>query len=155
MRIRRDVSAIPFRSGSDTWRQILELIVSGGSRDATVLSAATAIMASVISDENPAAMPFKLEGCGPQLRIYCLYGSKAMSTGTKVDALTWNPTDGDWTMHIPSDADNKSWVASALAKISPRFKVYDVEDPEDADETDPKAASVPGNALIVDWKVRD
>lgn len=154
MRIRRDISAIPVRTGSDTWKQIVSLIVADGSRDVSALNAATAIMASVISDESPATLPFKLEGCGPQLRVYCLYGSKAISAGTDVDKLTWNPTDGDWTMHVPSDADNKSWVAGALAKISGRFKVYDVDDP-DADETDQKTASALGDALVVDWNMKD
>lgn len=154
MKIRRDVSAIPVRSGSDTWQQIVNLVTGDGSRDVNALTAAAGVMASVIADEHAANHPFRLDGCGPQLRVYCLYGGKAISAGTDVDKLTWNPTDGDWKMHIPSDADNKSWVAAALMKISPRFKVYDIDDP-DADEADQETASAEVKALVVDWNMKD
>ena len=77
--------------------------------------------------------PIVLEGVGAQLRIYCRYGMKAIEEGSAVDALTWNPTAGDWTMHVPCDAENIAWVRPSLAKTSPRIKVFDVADDERAE----------------------
>ena len=79
------------------------------------------MIASIITDELPAERPFLLEGCGPQLRICCLYGAKAIEAGSDIDALSWNPTDGDWTMHVPCDGANLDWVRKALIKTSPRI----------------------------------
>ena len=59
---------------------------------------------------------------------------KAVEEGSKVDPLTWNPTAGDWTMHVPCDAENIDWVKESLAKTSPRIKVFDVEEADRADE---------------------
>ena len=46
------------------------------------------------------------------------------------DPLNWNPTAGDWTMHVPCDADNIAWVKKSLAANSPRIKVFDVDEDE-------------------------
>ncbi len=48
------------------------------------------------------------------------------------DALNWNPTAGDWTMHVPCDADNMAWVKKSLAANAPRIKVFDVDEDEAA-----------------------
>src|ERR1039458_9476397 len=100
MRIRRDVSSVPYRSAGDTWQCIIELVTGTDSRDVQQLKKATGVMGSIITDEHPAARAMMLEGVGPQLRIYCRYGMKAVEEGDKVDSLTWNPTAGDWTMHV-------------------------------------------------------
>src|SRR5262245_54730584 len=116
MRIRRDLSSIPHRSASETWRRIVDLITGAGSKDVDQLERAAGLMASIITDEHPAARAILLEGVGPQLRIYCRYGLKAVEEGSAVDALTWNPTDGDWAMHVPCDDENIAWVRATLAK---------------------------------------
>ena len=75
-------------------------------------------------------MKASARNCG----IYCRYGMKAVEEGGEVDALAWNPTAGDWTMHVPCDAENIDWVRDALAGTSPRIKVFDVAEAERADE---------------------
>jgi hypothetical protein len=149
MRVRRDISSIPQRSAQQTWQQIIALVTGPDSRDEDQLTAASGVMASFITDEHPAGSPIVLEGVGAQLRIYCRYAMKAVEEGDAVDALNWNPTAGDWTMHVPCDNDNLPWVTSALAKSSPRLKPYDVEKglEEDADE----AAATATNAFVIDW----
>ncbi len=72
------------------------------SRDVQQLRNAAGVMGSIITDEHPAASAIMIEGVGPQLRIYCRYGMKAVEEGGAVDSLTWNPTAGDWTMHVPA-----------------------------------------------------
>jgi hypothetical protein len=92
MRVRRDISALPHRSANETWAAIIDLITGTDSRDAQQLLAASGIMASIITDEHPAARPMILQGVGPQLRLYCLYGFHAIEQGSAIDALNWNPT---------------------------------------------------------------
>lgn len=156
MRVRRDISSIPHRSASETWQRIIDLVTGTGSKDVDQLTRAAGVLASIITDEHPAARPILLEGVGPQLRIYCRYGLKAVEEGSSVDALTWNPTDGDWTMHVPCDVENIDWVRTSLAKTSPRIKVFDVAKEERA-EDDEQAAAVTRKAALpiaVDWNPR-
>ena len=115
MRVRRDISSIPLRSASDTWQQIVTLITGNGSKDASHLTAAAGIIASIITDEHPAARAIIVEGVDAQLRIYCRYGMAAIEEGGDVDPLTWNPTAGDWTIHVPCDEENLDWVKKSLA----------------------------------------
>jgi hypothetical protein len=110
-------------------------------------------MASIITDEHPGSAPIIVEGVGAQLRIYCRYAMKAVEEGDSVDSLNWNPTAGEWTMHVPCDADNLAWVSKALAKTSPRIKPFDVADTDRADEQ-ASAASSAKNGIVVDWTLR-
>lgn len=153
MRVRRDVSAIPFRSASETWQQIVDLITGPGSQDAQQLTAATGVMCSIIADEHPARRPILVEGVGAQLRVYCRYGMKAMEEEAAVDPLTWNPTAGDWVMHVPCDAENIGWVKDALAAVSPRIVVFDIAESERADD-DEAVAKNENHELTIDWNIR-
>lgn len=151
MRVRRDISSIPHRSASETWQRIMDLVTGQGSKDVQQLRAAAGVMASIITDEHPASHPIILEGIGPQLRIYCRYGMKAVEEGSAVDALTWNPTDGDWTMHVPCDAENIGWVQVSLAAIPQRIRLFDVAQAERAEEEARATAVRGGNRIEVDW----
>jgi hypothetical protein len=151
MRVRRDLSSIPQRSAGETWQRVIDLVTGRGSIEVHQLEKAAGVMASIITDEHPASRAMVIEGVGPQLRVYCRYGMKAVEEGDKVDALTWNPTAGDWTMHVPCDAENIDWVKKSLAKTSPRIKVFDVEDADRAEEEKTEAVSKSGKELVVDW----
>jgi hypothetical protein len=152
MRVRRDISSIPFRSATETWDSIVALVVSSGSRDIEKLKAAGDTIASIITDEIPAEHPFIMEGSGPQLRIYCRYRAAAIQEPDETDTLTWNPTAGDWTLHVPCDAENLQWVERALAKVSPRIKAFDVAKGDRAEEADVPSAH---DEVVVDWTVKD
>jgi hypothetical protein len=153
MRVRRDVSSIPYRSAGETWDVIVDLITGTGSRDKEQLAAARGVMASIITDEHPANRDIRIEGAGPQLRVYCRYGMKAIEEGGEVDSLTWNPTAGDWTIHVPCDAENLVWVRASLAETSARIRVFDIAEPEQADEGVNDVAAKSGG-LVIDWNVR-
>lgn len=153
MRVRRDISSIPHRSASETWQRIIDLVTGPDSKDGGQLNAAAGVMASIITDEHPGAKAIVLEGVGAQLRIYCRYGLEAIEEGSSVDALTWNPTAGDWTMHVPCDADNMSWVKASLAKTSPRIRVFDVTDEERSEGASASTAKAAG-AFAIDWNIR-
>lgn len=151
MRIRRDLSSIPHRSAGETWQCIIDLVTGRGSKDVQQLKDAAGVMGSIITDQHPAIRAIMLEGVGPQLRIYCRYGMKAVEEVGKVDPLTWNPTAGDWTMHVPCDAENIDWVKQFLSKTSPRIKVFDVDEADRAEEEQQKAVAKSGKDLVVDW----
>jgi hypothetical protein len=154
MRVRRDISSIPQRSASETWQQILCLITGPTSQDVQQLRAAGGIVEAIITDEHLAAKPILLEGVGAQLRIYCRYGVEAIEAGNEIDPLGWNPTAGEWTMHVPCDHDNLDWVTASLAKTSPRIKVFDVAEEERA-ESEVCAKSGSAEApIVVDWNLR-
>jgi hypothetical protein len=153
MRVRRDVSSIPFRSASETWQRIIDLIGGPESVDLQQLSNAAGVMGSIITDEHPALRAIMIEGVGPQLRIYCRYGIKAFEDGGAVDSLTWNPTAGDWKMHVPCDTENIEWVNSSLLKSSPRVKVFDVAEADRAEEEE-KNLTAKSSGIVVDWNLR-
>ncbi len=150
MRVRRDVSSIPNRSAGETWQRIIDLVTGPGSIDLEQLKNAAGVMGSIITDEHPAVRAIMIEGVGPQLRIYCRYGMKAVEDGDAVDSLAWNPTAGDWTMHVPCDGDNIEWVKSSLSMSSSRIKVFDVVESDRAEEEERDVAAKSGGDLAVD-----
>jgi hypothetical protein len=154
MRVRRDISSIPHRSASDTWQRIVDLVTGADSKDVQQLESAGGVIASIITDEHPSLRPILFEGVGPQIRIYCRYGLKAVEEGSSVDALTWNPTAGDWTMHVPCDTDNIEWVRASLGKTSPRIKVFDVAEDERAEDDQPAVVASARSPIVIDWNLR-
>jgi len=153
MRVRRDISSIPLRSASETWQSIIDLVTGSGSKDAQQLRNAAGVMGSIITDEHPASRAVMLEGVGAQLRIYCRYGMKALEEGGKVDSLTWNPTAGDWTMHVPCDEENIEWVRKAFAG-SPRIKVFDVAEADRAEDEEKTSVAKAESSIVVDWNLK-
>lgn len=149
MKVRRNVSSIPLRTAAATWQRIVDLITGPGSEDTEQLDAATSVVTSIIADEHLAKCPLILSGCGPRLVMYCLYGAYALEVGEEVDALTWNPTEGDWWMLVPCDEENIDWVQTALAERAPRLKAYGLDEvPADLSEE-----AEGSQAIHVDWGV--
>ncbi len=153
MRVRRDVSSIPFRSAGETWQRIIDLVGGPESVDLQQLKNAAGVMGSIITDKHPAARAIMIEGVGPQLRIYCRYGMNAVEEGGTVDSLTWNPTAGDWTMHVPCDTENIDWVKVSLSESSPRINVFDVAEADRAEQEENDTAAK-RSGIIVDWNLR-
>jgi hypothetical protein len=153
MRVRRDVSSIPYQSAGETWQRIIDLVTGPESKDVQQLKNAAGVMGSIITDEHPAACAIMIEGVGPQLRIYCRYGMKAVEEGGAVDSLQWNPTAGDWTVHVPCDGENIEWVKASLSR-SPRIKVFDVAESDRAEEEESDVAVKGGGDLVVEWNVK-
>jgi hypothetical protein len=162
MRIRRDIASIPARAASDTWDAIVSLVTAKGSVDIAQLKAARSSIASLITDEFPAASPFILEGSGPQLRIYCYYGFAAIEAGSDIDPLTFNPTEGNWTLHVPCDAANLSWVQNAL-KATPRIKAFDLAKQDRSNDTKAAATTTATTTtatinkaedIVIDWTAK-
>ena len=150
MRVRRDISSIPLRSASETWECIIDLVTGSGSEEVKQLKRAAGVMGSIITDEHPARRAIMLEGVGAQLRIYLRYGMKALEEGAKMDSLSWNPTAGDWTMHVPCDDENIAWVKKSLAGC-PRIKVFDVAAADRAEDEENVSVGKAEGSIAVDW----
>ena len=153
MRVRRDISSIPHRTASDTWQCIIDMVTGPGSKDAQQLASAAGVMGAIITDEHPSRRAIMLEGVGPQLRIYLRYGMKALEKAGEVDSLTWNPTDGDWTMHVPCDDENMEWVKKSLAACT-RIRVFDVAEADRAEDEEESSVAKAGSSIVVDWNIK-
>ena len=87
-------------------------------------------------------------GTGPRVRIYCLYDDEALSGDDANEApLAQCPTDGDWVMSLPADADDVAWVKDALAKKSTRVTVRDKSESFDGGEEQTKQADTTEAAI--------
>ena len=64
MRVRRDISSIPFAPPCETWQRIIDLVTGAGSKDVQQLKNAAGVMGSIITDEHPARRAIMLEGVG-------------------------------------------------------------------------------------------
>src|SRR5260370_16807362 len=78
---------------------------------------------------------------------------KALEEGGKMDSLTWNPTAGDWTMHVPCDEENIEWVRKALAGTA-RIKVFDVAEADRAEDEEQTSVAKAGSSILADCNLK-
>lgn len=151
MKIKREIASVPVRSAGETWAAIVALISDARTPDAATLTAAASVLESLIADEYPSTAPITIKGVGNRLVIYCRYNEDAISLGTDIDPLTWNPTGGSgWRITAPSEASDVAWMNETLGTRAPRISVHDVlEAPADDEDTTPSATK----ALSIDWGV--
>ncbi len=129
--IARRIRATPERSAVETWKFIVNLISATSSGVRRELEAATGVAACMIADETPGVAPIIVAGCGPRLRIYCLYGEDAITGESSNEAeVTWNPTAEEWTLWLPAPSEAIGWVRAELAKCGRRILAYDPEEEE-------------------------
>lgn len=129
--VARRVRATPKRSAAETWRFILELVSAPGTEARQELEAAGGVAACLIADETPKEAPIVVAGCGPRLRIYCLYGEEAVTgEGSNETNLTWDSTEGEWTMWLPAAAEDIAWVSAELGKCGKRIIAYNPKEEE-------------------------
>lgn len=124
--VARRIRATPERGASDAWQVIVDLIAPDEGEARRELLGIEGIASSIISTESPKDAPMIVRGKGPRVRIYCLYDEEAISGDDANEAaLAESPTVGEWSMSLPADADDVSWVRDALAKKSKRITVRD------------------------------
>lgn len=139
--IARRIRATPERSGSEVWAVITDLIAAADAAARKDLVAASGVAASTIADEMPKEAPIVVVGCGPRLRIYCLYGEDAISgEGSNETALNWDPTEGDWKMWLPASKEDLDWMKAVLDKLAPRITAYDPQTDEPGNTAQPSRA---------------
>jgi len=141
--VARRLRSTPYRTASETWREIATLICQDDADAASVFAAVAGTCASIIADEVPKGSPFVVKGTGPRLRVYCLYGEDAVipDNGNE-DPLTWSPLDDDgWTVFVPCPGDELEWVSDALKAHEPAFQAYDAAKPISEDSSSKSAST--------------
>jgi hypothetical protein len=138
----RRIRATPERGASDAWQVIVDLIAPNDGAARRELVGIEGIASSIISTESPKEAAIVVRGKGPRVRMYCLYDDEAISGDDANEAsLADCPTEGDWVMSLPADADDVAWVRDALAKKSMRVTVREKSEAFGDGEEESKQAS--------------
>ncbi|MBO6655888.1 MAG: hypothetical protein JJ934_03290 [Pseudomonadales bacterium] len=146
MKIKRVIAAIPVQSAEAAWVQFCDLVTDDDSSDANQLNAISSVMQSLIADEQFTEAPIVMAGVGHRLVVYFCFGEEALEQGTEVDALTWNPTAGDWSMYVPCDETNMAWAPELIEERSNRVSAHPVDEKPDIESSDANAGEIE-----VDW----
>ncbi|MBL8891541.1 MAG: hypothetical protein JNL67_16295 [Planctomycetaceae bacterium] len=141
--VARRIRATPERGASDAWQVIVDLIAPKEGAARRELLDIEGIASSIISTESPKDAAMVIRGTGPRVRMYCLYDDDAISgDDANESALAGCPTDGDWVMSLPADADDVAWIKNALAKKSTHVKVREKSEAfDDGEEQSQQVAS--------------
>ena len=153
--IARRIRATPERGASDAWQVIVDLIAPDDGEARSELLGIEGIASSIISTESPKDAPMVVRGKGPRVRIYCLYDDEAISgDDANESALAQCPTEGDWVMSLPADADDVAWVKDALAKKSKRITVREKNETFDDGEDQSNQANTTEAAINMEAFLR-
>jgi len=153
--VSRRIRATPGRGASDAWQVIVNLIAPKDGTARSELLGVEGIASSIISTESPKGAAMVVRGKGPRVRMYCLYDDEAI-TGDDANeaALAECPTDGDWAMSLPADADDVEWVRDALAKKSKRVTVREKSEAVDDGEKPSKTSAATEAAINMEAFLR-
>ncbi len=153
--IARRIRATPERGASDAWQVIVDLIAPKDGAARRELLGIEGIASSIISTESPKDAAIVVRGKGPRVRMYCIYDDEAISGDDANEAaLADCPTDGDWVMSLPADADDVAWVKDALAKKSTRVMVREKSEVFDDGEEQSKQAATTEAAINMEAFLR-
>ena len=153
--VSRRIKATPERGASDAWQVIVNLIAPKDGTARSELLGIEGIASSLIATESPKEAAMVVRGKGPRVRLYCLYDDDAVSGDDANEAaLAECPTDGDWLMSLPADADDVAWVRDALAKKSMRVKVREKSEAFDDGEDQKQNAAVSEAAINMEAFLR-
>lgn len=140
--IARRVRAIPYRSASEAWRLIVDLVAPDPSEARQELLGIVGVVSTVIMDELLKDSPCVFWGAGPRLRIYCLYGHDAITDeSTNEGKLQFCPTAVGWQASLPCHPEDLEWISAALKKHGSHVTVRDVSGPIPENSSQEKLAS--------------
>lgn len=126
--VSRKLRSTPVRSASDTWKVIVTLLASDEESSAhKELMSVIGTASSLITSEAMKDSAVVCAGCGPRVRIYCLYNEDAI-TGDDANesALQHCPTDEDWELSLPCPPEDLDWVNRSLKEKSNRITARDM-----------------------------
>jgi hypothetical protein len=134
--VARTFCSIPKRSALETWTAIVVLLApKAGSEARRELESVAGIASSLITREAMNS-PIVVYGCGPRVRIYCVYNEDAITgDAANENKLAFDATEGDWHMSLPCPSDDLDWVTGALAKKTKRITARDQAEEVSSDET--------------------
>jgi hypothetical protein len=128
--VARNFVARPVRTSGETWAAITKLVCGSDHDAAGEFLKVSGVASSLIEDDMLEDDPFIVIGSkGPRLRVYCLYGERAVSADEQNEStLSWSPTEGGWMGYLPCSSEDLEWVTRTLSKTSSKFKAYDVDE---------------------------
>jgi hypothetical protein len=134
--VARTFCSIPKRSALETWTAIVILLApKAGSEACRELESVAGIASSLITREAMNS-PIVVYGCGPRVRIYCIYNEDAITgDAANENKLAFDATDGDWHMSLPCPADDLDWVVGALAKKTKRITARDQQEAVESEDS--------------------
>jgi len=150
----RTIASIPARTAIDTWNVIVDLIdPHDRSNTRRELTAIAGVACSLITDETLMDDALVVYGSGPRTRIYTVHGDDAVAgDGVREDALSFDPTGGDWRISVPCLPEDLPWVQRSLARASSRVQARALGEAVsgEQDEDDRKAAgsSRPSSSIL-------
>lgn len=145
--VARRLASIPARLASETWLRVVQLVAPTNTAAQDELRRVTGIASSLITREAMKESPIVLAGDGPRIRLYCVYGEKAIE-GESVNesSLPGSPAESDdWAMSLPCPADDLPWVQASLRRHSSRVSARDMAEtipPETEKEESDSQASI-------------
>jgi hypothetical protein len=149
--VARTFCSIPKRSALETWSAIVALLApKAGSEARRELEFVAGITSSLITREAMNS-PIVVYGCGPRVRIYCVYNEDAITGDAANESkLAFDATDGDWHMSLPCPAEDLDWIVGALGKKSKRITARDQAEAVESEDSSQasKAAGNDGTASI-------
>ena len=149
--VARTFCSIPKRSALETWTAIVVLLApKAGSEARRELESVAGIASSLITREAMNS-PIVVYGCGPRVRIYCVYNDDAITGDAANESkLAFDATDGDWHMSLPCPAEDLDWIVGALGKKSKRITARDQAEAVESEDSSQasKAAGNDGTASI-------
>jgi hypothetical protein len=108
------------------------------------LESVAGIASSLITREAMNS-PIVVYGCGPRVRIYCVYNEDAITgDAANENKLAFDATDGDWHMSLPCPEDDLDWVVGALAKKTKRITARDQGEAVESEDSS-QASKAAGN----------
>lgn len=149
--VARTFCSIPKRSALETWATIVAVLApKTGSEVRRELESVAGIASSLITREAMNS-PIVVYGCGPRVRIYCVYNEDAITgDAANENKLAFDATDGDWHMSLPCPADDLDWIVGSLAKKTKRITARDQGEAVESEDSSQalKATSNGGTASI-------
>jgi hypothetical protein len=120
--ISRTVRSVPFRSASDTWQLMIDILTAaGGSVHRAELVSVSGIASALIAEKTAQDAPIILMGGGPRVRLYTLFDDAALEgeSGNETP-LSFDPFKGDWKLSFSCPDEDLDWVRAALVDKSKR-----------------------------------
>lgn len=147
--IARKIKATPARPASEAWQVIVNLLAPKASDSRDELLRVEGIASTLIASQAMRDAPIVVYGSGPRVRVYCLYDELAIEGETASEQnLAVIPTEGDWSMSLPTPTEDLGWVQNSLKKLSSRVKARDAAERVEAESKGEEVRQKAGNATV-------
>jgi hypothetical protein len=147
--VARRIKATPARPASEAWQVVVDLVAPGATAARQELLSVGGIASSLIASQAMKDAPIVVHGSGPRVRLYCLYDEEAVEgEQANEQKLATCPTEGDWSMSLPSPPEDLKWVQDSLKKKSPRITARDMSEPVATESSDEEAGRKSSGATI-------